>query len=230
MSAPRARFTRASLQRANLEQANLRDADLGHADARHANFESADITNADLGNARLGKAVLTGIKALGVRGDVVDASEHGDGSEILKGARIASFLAGKVEHAGGGTRYFGRGDVLRDAVLVFEPNSSVHIDSRFENCSLSLGDGVELTVGDSGVLKDCEIRGKGNITIHGRFFERKAPGIVGPKSLVVSARGAMVGAVEQSDETTVFAFQPGCRLRVKILRPATPQSEPVAAE
>ncbi len=102
-------------------------------------------------------------------------------------------------------------------MLVFEPNSSVHIDSRFENCSLSLGDGVELTVGDSGVLKDCEIRGKGNITIHGRFFERRTPGIVGPKSLIVSARGAMVGAVEQSEETTVFAFQPGCRLRVKIL-------------
>ncbi len=230
VNAPRARFTHASLQRANLEQANLRDADLGHADARHANFEGADITNAELGNARLGKAVLTGIKAGGVRGDVVDASEQADGSELVKGARIASFLSGKVEPAGGGTRYFGRGDVLRDAVLVFEPNSSVHIDSRFENCSLSLGDGVELTVGDSGVLKDCEIRGKGNITIHGRFFERKAPGIVGPKSLVVSARGAMVGAVEQSEETTVFAFQPGCRLRVKILRPAAPQSEPVAAE
>ena len=53
---------------------------------------------------------------------------------------------------------------------------------------------------------------------------------MGPKSLVVSARGAMVGAVEQSEDTTVFAFQPGCRLRVKILRPAAPQAEPVAAE
>jgi uncharacterized protein YjbI with pentapeptide repeats len=230
VSAPRARLSHASLQRANLEQANLRDADLAHADVRHANLQGADVTNAGLEGARLGKAALTGIKAVGVRGDVVDISEHGDGREVVKGARITSFLAGNVEPAGGGTRYFGRGDVLRDAVLVFEPNSSVHIDSRFENCSLSLGDGVELTVGDSGVLKDCEIRGKGNITIHGRFFERKAPGIVGPKSLIVSARGAMVGAVEQSEETTVFAFQPGCRLRVKILRPAAAQAEPVAAE
>jgi uncharacterized protein YjbI with pentapeptide repeats len=230
VNAARARFEHASLERANLEEANLCDTDLAHADARHANFANADLTNARLEGVRLGKAVLGGIKAKGVRGDVVDASEQGDGSELVTGPRVASFLAGKVEPAGSGTRYFGRGDVLRDAVLVFEPNSSVHIDSRFENCSLSLGDGVELTVGDSGVLKDCEIRGKGNITIHGRFFERKAPGIVGPKSLVVSARGAMVGAVEQSEETTVFAFQPGCRLRVKILRPAAPQVEPVAAE
>lgn len=230
VSAQRARFCQASLKRASLLRANLRDADLSEADARHANFEGADVSNALLEGARFGKAALVGITAESVRGDVIDVSEQGDGSELVKGARVASFLAGRVEPAASGRRYFGRGDVLRDAVLVFEPNSSVHIDSRFENCSLSLGEGVELTVGESGVLKDCEIRGKGNITIHGRFFERKAPGIVGPRSLVVSARGAMVGAIEQSEESTVFAFQPGCRLRVKILRPAAAPAEPIAAE
>ena len=38
---------------------------------------------------------------------------------------------------------------------------------------------AELTIGEPGVLKDCEIVGRGKITVHGRFFERKSPGIVG---------------------------------------------------
>ena len=146
------------------------------------------------------------------------------------GSKAVRFFAGILPSEGDATRYFGRGDVLRDATLEFGAHSSIHIDSRFENCSLTLGEGAELVIGDSGVLKDCEIRGSGNITVHGRFFERNAPGIVGARSLVVSSRGAMVGAIQQAPEATLFAFQPGCRLRVKILQPAVQASLPEAAE
>ena len=57
----------------------------------------------------------------------------------------------------------------------------------------------------------------GNITINGAFFEGKTPGIVAPKRLVVSHSGSLVGSVEQAPERTKFAFEPGCRLRMKIM-------------
>jgi len=44
---------------------------------------------------------------------------------------------------------------------------------------------------------------------------------VGVKSLFVSAEGGVVGGVEQVAEGTQFAFEPGCRLRMKILHPRT---------
>jgi uncharacterized protein YjbI with pentapeptide repeats len=230
-SAVKARFTGASLLRCNLSRAKLVDAELGDVDARHASFENAELGRANFSGARLGKATLIGIQLEGARADAIDLSEQGDGSERLLGARAINYLrTGKTDADGDGTRYFGRGDVLRDATLEFGAHSSIQVDSRFENCSLTLGEGAELVIGETGVLKDCQIQGGGNITIHGRFFERQAPGIVGPRSLVVSARGAMVGAVEQSPEATVFAFEPGCKLRVKILRPAQPQILPEAAE
>jgi hypothetical protein len=95
----------------------------------------------------------------------------------------------------------------------------IHIDSRFENCLITLGEGAELTIGKTGVLKACEIVGSGRITVHGRFFERSSPGISGARNITVSSSGAVVGGLEQSAEATVFAFEPGCRLRVKILKP-----------
>ncbi|HVJ19780.1 MAG TPA: pentapeptide repeat-containing protein, partial [Polyangiaceae bacterium] len=231
ISAYKAQFTGASLLRSNLAMARLTGADLSEIDARHASFEEADLTAATLHGARLGKSTLVGIKLTGAAVDSVDLSENGDGSERLLGQRALNFLTtGKIDSDGDGTRYFGRGDVLRDATLEFGANSSIHVDSRFENCTLTLGDGAELVIGESGVLKDCQIQGSGNITIHGRFFERQSPGIIGPRSLVVSARGAMVGAVAQAPEATLFAFEPGCRLRIKIMRAAEPQVLPAAAE
>jgi hypothetical protein len=95
----------------------------------------------------------------------------------------------------------------------------IHIDSRFENCLITLGEGAELTIGRSGVLKGCEIVGAGRITVHGRFFERASPGIAGARSVTVSGTGAVVGGLQQAAQATVFAFEPGCRLRVKIMRP-----------
>ena len=77
-------------------------------------------------------------------------------------------------------------------------------------------------IGPSGVLADCEIVGAGCITVHGKFFEKASPGIVGPRRLTVSSRGAVVAAVAQSGEPTGFSFQSGCQLRVKIMPPGTP--------
>jgi len=73
------------------------------------------------------------------------------------------------------------------------------------------------------VLAGCQITGAGNITINGKFFDaggsgkkQSGPAIVGAHSLVVSATGAMVGAVQQPQELTKFAFEPGCQLRMRI--------------
>src|SRR4029079_27248 len=92
-------------------------------------------------------------------------------------------------------RYFGHGDVLRNATLDLDAGARVEIDSLFENCSINLGEGTELVVGSSGVLADCRIAGGGSITIHGQFFEKEAPGIVGPREVRGSREGAGVPAI-----------------------------------
>ena len=107
--------------------------------------------------------------------------------------------------------------MLRNANLEFGEKAYVEIESRFEQCSIALGEGAELVVGQNGVLVDCQITGGGNITIHGQFFEGASPGIVGPKQLVVSQHGAVVGVVQQPPDSTHFAFEPGCKLRMRIL-------------
>ena len=71
-------------------------------------------------------------------------------------------------------------------------------------------------MGKAGLLSGCQIHGAGKITIHGKFVERETPGIVGATQLLVSAGGSMIGAVEQPAESTRFAFEPGCYLRMKI--------------
>jgi hypothetical protein len=150
----------------------------------------------------------------------VDASALGDGSLRMEGPRALAFLRGEVQPEDTrSTRYFGKGDVLRDATLEFGENSRIHVDSRFDNCSITLREGAELTIGEAGVLKNCAIVGAGKVIVHGRFFERQTPGIVGVRSLFVSSRGGLVGGVEQVGDGTQFAFEPGCRLRMKILRP-----------
>jgi uncharacterized protein YjbI with pentapeptide repeats len=222
----RANLQGASLERSNLDSANLSGANLCAVDARRANFDNATLDGAKLNEARLGGAALGNAKLGSVILEWVDASLEDEGKSRVPRERFVDFVSGKVEPVAPATRYFGKGDVLRDASLEFGRDSKIQIDSRFENCSIALGEGAELVVGDPGVLKNCQIQGPGKITIHGRFFERQSPGIAGATSLIVSSRGAMTGAVEQARESTTFAFQPGCRLRVKILRPR----EPLAAE
>ena len=130
---------------------------------------------------------------------------------------------GAARRPGGQRRYFGRGDVLRDATLELSDGVRVEIDSLFQNCEVRLRPGTELVVGPSGVLADCRIVGAGDITIQGQFFERNSPGILGPRRLAVAGRGAIVATIEQAPELTQFAFERGSRLRLRIVK-ATGQS------
>lgn len=227
-------FQRASLRRATLDRASLLDAslsgaelsdsllsaaDLSLVDARHAVFNGAVLNGVRFEGAKLFGATFEGARVTTPRLEWIDVSAAGDGSQRLDPERAFAFLGGRRESIAPKTRYFGKGDVLRDATLEFDEGSIIHIDSRFENCLIALGEGAELTIGKSGVLKACEIVGNGRITVHGRFFERATPGISGARSVTVSGSGAMVGGLEQAEGATVFAFEPGCRLRVKILKP-----------
>ncbi|HEY3494888.1 MAG TPA: pentapeptide repeat-containing protein, partial [Polyangiaceae bacterium] len=196
------------------------------ADARHALFKDADLEGALLNDVKLAGAELSGVRLARVRAERIDVSEAGDGSQHREGAQALAFLRGEEPSAASlaTTRYFGKGDVLRDATLEFGKNSVIRIDSRFQNCSIRLSEGAELTIGEEGVLKDCSIVGAGKIVIHGRFFERSSPGIAGARSVVVSSRGGIVSGIEQATDATVFAFEPGSRLRVKIHKVTAPQA------
>ena len=152
----------------------------------------------------------------------LDTSTAGDGTGRITNGEIPLLLTGlrptEERTAPASRRYFGRGDALRNATLDFEPGARVEIDSLFENCIINLGEGTELVVGEAGVLADCKIAGDGSVTVHGHFFERESPGIVGAREVMVSANGALVASVKQHSELTRFAFERGSRLRVKIIR------------
>ena len=242
-----ARFPGANLDEASLKGAVLRNTDLANASAVKTDFSLADLTGANLSSMDLRHATfvqavfentkLTGAKAAGLIGtggalgvvDVtwLDLSPAGDGSGRVENGVIPSILtAGALSVTLAKPdevrrRYFGRGDVLRNATLQFDAGARVEIDSLFQNCTINLGEQTELVIGPAGVLADCEIAGAGHVTVHGKFFERQSPGIVGPRVLSVSAGGAVVAAVAQNSELTRFAFEMGCQLRVKIVAPKT---------
>jgi uncharacterized protein YjbI with pentapeptide repeats len=237
-----ANLSGARLSFAQVSSANLTGADLRNAVLTHANFEEstlgavkagqADLRAANLRGATLTKADLTGAKVAGLigtgspLGDVLvswlDTSEAGDGTGRITNGEIPGLLTGLRTQpeatAPASRRYFGHGDVLKNATLDFEPGAHVQIDSLFENCAINLGEGTELVLGETGVLADCHIAGAGSITVHGQFFERESPGIVGPRELVVSSAGAVVASVKQNEALTRFAFERGSRLRVKIVK------------
>jgi hypothetical protein len=154
----------------------------------------------------------------------VDASPEGNGAARISDGEIPALLTGlakvgAVRALPPDRRYFGRGDILRNATLEFSPGAKVEIDSVFENCSIKLGVGTTLVVGETGVLADCQISGDGEIIVHGHFFERASPGIIGPRALVVTAKGALVASLQQPEVPTRFAFERGCRLRLKVVKP-----------
>ena len=235
----------AQLSFAQVSAANLTGADLRGAVLTHANFEEsalgavkameADLRAANLRGATLSKADFTGAKVAGLigtggpLGDVLvawlDTSEAGDGTGRITNGEIPGLLSGLRKQvaaapatAATSRRYFGRGDVLKNATLDFEAGARIEIDSLFENCAINVGDGTELVIGEAGVLADCTISGAGASTVHGHFFERESPGILGPRELVVSSGGAVVASVLQNDTLTRFAFERGSRLRVKIVK------------
>jgi uncharacterized protein YjbI with pentapeptide repeats len=228
----RAKLCGASLLKANFSHTALNDADLSQADARNANLTAANLEGANLTGAKLGGITGTGKPVRAVKGDSIDASLAGDGSAKIPASQILEYLSEGPKttaapppvalsavgpRSGVAKRYFGQGDTLRNATLEFEEGASVEIESLFEQCSITLGKGTELVVGKAGILAGCKITGFGKITINGHFFEREAPGIVGPRELVVTSGGCLVGAVEQApDDGTRFGFEPGCKLRMKI--------------
>jgi len=169
--------------------------------------------------AKVAGLVGTGAPLDGVEVLWVDMSPAGDGSQRVENGVISSALTGIATRpiVNVRDRYFGRGDVLRDARLHFDSGAKVEIDSLFQNCTIQIGDDTEVIVGESGVLADCEIVGAGIVTVHGKFFERKSPGIVGLRQLSVSNHGVVVAAVSQNSDLTRFAFEAGCQLRVKII-------------
>jgi len=237
-----ANLSGAQLAFAQVSSANLTGADLRNAILTHANFEEstlgavkaieADLRAANLHGATLTKADLTGAKVAGLIGTGhplgellvawLDTSEAGDGSGRITNGEIPGLLSGlrgpAEATAPAARRYFGQGDVLKNATLDFEAGARVQIDSLFEKCIINLGTGTELVVGEAGVLADCTISGAGSITINGQFFERQSPGIVGPRELVVTKTGAVVASVVQNEALTRFAFERESRLRLKILK------------
>jgi uncharacterized protein YjbI with pentapeptide repeats len=209
-----ARLTHAQLAAAKLGGANLASAQLSHADLREADLstaklDDADLTNADLSGANLEEASLQRAKMRDTRTQGANLKNAN-----LTGADAPGLTA--REGAGAIKRYFGKGDVLRNAHLEFDSGASVEIESLFEQCTITLGEGTELVVGKSGTLSGCQLRGAGKVTVHGKFIERESPGITGVNQLVVTAGGSLVGAVEQPPDLTRFSFEPGCFLRMKI--------------
>jgi uncharacterized protein YjbI with pentapeptide repeats len=223
-----ARLCNADLRNAQMEKANLEEADLADADLRDANLHLANLAG----------AIMTGAKLFGIEADVdqlanivaewVDFSSMANGDMRCPGASLAS---GYLQMKNGGARealaapsdpakrFFGHGDVLRNATLEFGEKSQVEIESRFENCDISLGPGAVLTLGRQGVLQGCQVVGFGEIVINGEFKENgKGPGIVGPKRLIVGKEGVFSGSVQQPPEQTEFGFERGCQLKLRILR------------
>jgi uncharacterized protein YjbI with pentapeptide repeats len=227
----------AVLSKADLNKANLANADLTNADLRNATLTDAKLEGANLTGAKVHGLTSKGAQLDKIKADWVDNSPNADGSERVTGAEIQRVLAGEVlvktaaaavqVARSANHRFFGKGDVLRNATLSFDEGATIEIESLFEACTISLGRGTELLIGSEGILDGCQIKGAGNITVKGKFFEATqkkmgGPAIQGVHSLIVSATGSLVGAVQQPAELTRFAFEPGCKLRMKISKSNAP--------
>jgi uncharacterized protein YjbI with pentapeptide repeats len=216
----------AILTKVDLSKANLTGADLTNADLRNATLTDAKLEGANLTGAKVFGIIAKGVQLGGIKADWLDNSPNADGSVRVVANQITAVLSGQAparpaDDRSANRRYFGRGDVLRNASLQFDEGATVEIESIFEQCTIALGRGTELIVGSDGVLTGCQITGAGNITINGKFFDKpdgkkNAPGIVGAHQLVVTSSGALVGVVQQAPELTRFAFEPGCQLRMRI--------------
>ena len=108
---------------------------------------------------------------------------------------------------------------MGNATLEFGEGSVVAVESRFENCEITLKDGAQLVIGEYGSLQGCTISGGGEIVIEGSVSENgTSPSILGPKRLIVGKAGALMAAVKQGAKSTEFGFERGCYLRLRIER------------
>lgn len=206
----------------------MRETDLTGADLRRCDLSEADLRRTLLADAHLDGAILTGARIHGLDlgggfpdGLIVewaDASSSGDGSRLLDIRQITRMMGGDAAPRKGARRYFGAGDVLRNAELDFDDAATIHVDSQFEHCAIRLSPEAELVLGERGMMEDCRIEG-GRLTIHGRFVEGDRPGLRHPRQVVVSSSGVLAATVVQPEQPTRFAFESGCRLRIEIQRP-----------
>jgi uncharacterized protein YjbI with pentapeptide repeats len=212
-------FARASFVKADLVNTVLAKANLTEVDARHADITGANLEHAVLTGARIAGITGTGTPIRDVAAVWIDTSVRGDGSKRLSNGKIPAILSGHGPAVSAGGRHIGRGDVLREAKLEFAAGAEIEIDGLLERCHIKLGDGAELIVGEHGVLADCTIEGQAKIVLHGKFFEGQSPGIVEPTELLVMSKGVLVSTVRQNPNNSLFSFEPGSRLRMKVLRP-----------
>jgi uncharacterized protein YjbI with pentapeptide repeats len=231
--AARTDFSRALLENAAFHGATLNGADFSEADLRAAALRYAKLDGATFTAARLGGVLAEPEQFERVEAEWVDLAADGDAQRVegaalvdaLRRLQSATPLAatprtvGSAAPAGRRQRFFGEGDVLRNATLEFGDGSEVEIQSRFEKCSIKLVEGSRLTIGPEGVLDRCRVQGPGDLVIHGKFAQEDGePSIVGPRSLFVGAAGVVDGAVQQHPDRTRFGFECGCEMRLKILK------------
>jgi uncharacterized protein YjbI with pentapeptide repeats len=223
-----ANLGRASLLDARMTKANLERADLNECDLRNANLTQANLDGCTMSGSRIAGIRASGSQFKTVVADWVDVAPEGADQQKIKGGEIAAHLEGAATGrvfataaagADGNRRYFGKGDTLGNATLEFGEGSLVEVESRFQNCAITLKPGAKFLVGEHGVLEGCRIQGAGDIHVQGRIAESgEGPSIVGPRRVVVAASGSLAATVKQPAEKTRFGFERGCHLSLKITR------------
>jgi uncharacterized protein YjbI with pentapeptide repeats/cytoskeletal protein CcmA (bactofilin family) len=205
----------ARMQEADLSGARMKDCDLSGADLRFTVFGDADVQNVVLTGAKVHGIELAKLPA-SVVVEWADGSPNADGSCLLDARQVRQLVEDEPTAAPVPTqRFLGEGDVLRHAELDFAESAAVHIESELVGCTIRLSPDAELVLGERGIMRDCTVVG-GRLTIHGRFFEGGRTGLRDPRSVVVSRTGVLATRILQVPQSTQFAFERGCRLRLDI--------------
>ncbi len=219
IEATEVQFTRAKLREADFSRSTLTNIDLSDADMRQAVLIGAILSDVRLNGARVHNLNSGGQKLDGIVASWVDISRDGSGTESRPLQRWLKLLAGELDEESDRTRYVGVGDVLKHAELEFGEGAEVAIDGKLDGCTLKLAPDARLRIGELGQLLNCQVTG-GIIEIQGKFLENGRTGLLYPRQLVVTRSGAVAATVEQPDGYTRMGFENGCRLRLKIKKPA----------
>ncbi|MCP3978786.1 MAG: hypothetical protein GY716_05580 [bacterium] len=231
-------FARSILERATLDGSSFNKADFTDADLRGGSLRECKMNGAKLTGARLAGTDASPEQFDQVNAEWVDFSTRTNevkvqghelvdyyarlksGAPVLPPEMLQAMESGAAPAANNDSRrYFGKGDVLRNASLEFGGQSLVEIDSRFESCTIKLVEGTKLIIGQSGKLEGCRITGSGNIEVHGWLSqEGDEPCVVGPRQLVVGKSGRVRGTVKQHADLTQFGFERGCAMNLRIQR------------
>lgn len=215
-SAQRACLQGASMVLARLRSADFRHSKLDKADLRKTRCRDIKLQSASLHAARIAELDL-GTTLLGdFPDDQCDLSPSGDGSSFgtLQDLKRKARKSAPPENE----RYFGAGDVLKNAELRYESGTEVRIDGQFDNCTLKLAAGATLHLSPSAILNNCRIVG-GTLRLEGTFLAPNQVGLECPQLLAVSKQGAVSTSLRQVPGGTIFDFARGCRLRLRLLSP-----------